>query len=103
MNIKIVKLVNGDELICDLKETKVKYEVKKPLLLAFQENRLVFVPFMQYTTAMEGFELQPANVLFVTDPVDSLINDYQMATSQIITPPQAASAGGKKSLLRSVE
>jgi len=101
MNIKIVKLVNGDEIICDLEETKTKLKVKKPLLLAFQENRLVFVPFMQYTSAMEGFELLPTNALFVTDPVDSLINDYQMATSQIVTPPQAA--GGKKSLLRAVE
>ena len=101
MNIKIIKLTNGDEIICDLEETKAKLKVKKPLLLAFQENRLVFVPFMQYTTAMEGFELQPISVLFVTDPVDSLINDYQMATSQILTPPQAA--GGKKSLLRAVE
>lgn len=101
MNIKIIKLTNGDELICDLEETKTKLKIKKPLLLAFQENRLVFVPFMQYTTAMEGFELLPTNVLFVTDPVDSLINDYQMATSQIVTPPQAA--GGKKSLLRAVE
>jgi hypothetical protein len=102
MNVKIVKLVNGDEIICDLEETKTKLKVTKPLLLAFQENRLVFVPFMQYTTAMEGFELQHASVLFVTDPVDSLINDYQMATSQILTPPQAAT-GGKKSLLRAVE
>jgi hypothetical protein len=57
---------------------------------------------MQYTTAMDGFELQHASVLFVTDPVDSLINDYQMATSQILTPPQAATTG-KKSLLRAVE
>lgn len=102
MNIKIIKLVNGDEIICDLQETKTKLKVNKPLLLAFQENRLVFVPFMQYTTAMEGFELQPVSVLFVTDPVDSLINDYQMATSQILTPPQAATTG-KKSLLRAVE
>ena len=101
MNIKIVKLNNGDEIICDLEETKTKLKIKKPLLLAFQENRLVFVPFMQYTTAMEGFELLPSSVLFVTDPVESLINDYQMATSQILTPPQAV--GGKKSLLRSVE
>ena len=94
--------MNGDEIICDLQETKTKLKVSKPLLLAFQENRLVFVPFMQYTTAMEGFELLPTSVLFVTDPVDSLINDYQMATSQILTPPQAAS-NGKKSLLRAVE
>ena len=101
MNIKIVKLMNGDEIICDLQETKTKLKVNKPLLLAFQENRLVFVPFMQYTTAMEGFEMLPASVLFITDPVDSLVNDYQMATSQILTPPQAA--GGKKSLLRAVE
>ena len=101
MNIKIVKLMNGDEIICDLQETKTKLKVNKPLLLAFQENRLVFVPFMQYTTAMEGFKLLPASVLFITDPVDSLVNDYQMATSQILTPPQAA--GGKKSLLRAVE
>ena len=79
MNIKIIKLVNGDEIICDLEETKTKLKVNKPLLLAFQENRLVFVPFMQYTTAMEGFELLATSVLFVTDPVDSLVNDYQMA------------------------
>lgn len=103
MNIKIIKLTNGDELICDLEETKTKLKIKKPLLLAFQENRLVFVPFMQYTTAMDGFELLPTNVLFVTDPVDGLINDYQMATSQILTPPTAATSNKKKSLLRAVE
>ena len=103
MNVKIVKLMNGDEIICDLEETKTKLKVNKPLLLAFQENRLVFVPFMQYTTAMDGFELQHASVLFVTDPVDSLINDYQMATSQILTPPQAVTPSKKKSLLRAVE
>lgn len=101
MNVKILKLVNGDEVICDLEETKTKYKLNKPLLLAFQENRLVFVPFMQYTKATEGFEMNPVGVLFVTDPVDSLVNDYQMATSQILTPPQAASK--KKSILRSVE
>jgi len=103
MNIKIIKLVNGDELICDLEESKTKLKVKKPLLLAFQENRLVFVPFMQYTSAMDGFEILPTNIMFVTNPVDSLINDYQMATSQIVTPPAAASNNKKKSLLRAVE
>lgn len=103
MNIKIIKLTNGDEIICDLQETKTKLKVNKPLLLAFQENRLVFVPFMQYTTATEGFEISGTNVLFVTDPVDSLINDYQMATSQILTPPQSVSGNKKKSLLRAVE
>lgn len=103
MNVKILKLVNGDELICDLHETKTKLKVNKPLLLAFQENRLVFVPFMQYTTATEGFELVPTNVLFVTDPVDSLINDYQMATSQILTPPNAASQKKKGGILKAVE
>jgi len=102
MNIKILKFVNGDEVICDLEETKTKYKVNQPLLLAFNENRLVFVPFMQYTTAVEGFEVAPTNVLFVTDPVDSLINDYQMATSKIVTPPAAATSK-KKSILRTVE
>ena len=103
MNIKIVKFMNGEEIICDLEETKTKLKVKKPLLLAFQENRLVFVPFMQYTTAMESFELAHTSVLFVTDPVDSLVTDYQMATSQIVTPPAAATPSKKKSLLRAVE
>lgn len=101
MNVKIVKLVNGDEMICDLvAEEKTKLVLKKPLVLAFQENRLVFAPFMQYTNAMEGISLPLTSVLFVTDPVDALINDYQMATSQILTPPQAAN---KKGLLRTVE
>jgi len=102
MNIKIIKLVNGDEIICDLEETKTKLKVKKPLLLAFQENRLVFVPFMQYTNATEGFELSNASVLFVTNPVDSLVNDYQMATSQILTPP-GANQKKKGGILRAVE
>lgn len=103
-NIKIVKLVNGDELIGKVDETsKTKYKITKPLLVAFQENRLVFAPFMQYTTAMEGFEIAATQVLFVTDPVESLINDYQMATGAIVTPPTISAGGKSRSILRSVE
>lgn len=96
MNVKIVKFTNGDEIICNLVETKTKLKLEQPLLLAFNENRLVFVPFMQYTRATEGFEVSVDKVLFVTDPVESLVTDYQMATSKIVTPP-------KKGILRSVE
>lgn len=102
MNIKIIKLVNGDEIIGDIEESKTKVLVKKPFLLAFQENRLVFVPFLQYTTAMEEVEVFLSSVMIIVPPVDSLINDYQMASNQLITPPSAA-GGKKKSLLRAVE
>lgn len=99
MNVKILKFKNGDEVICDLEEVKTKtghsYRCKSPLLVAFNDTRLVFIPFMQYTTATQEFEVASDSVLFVTEPVESLINDYQNATSKIVTP--------RKGILRSVE
>lgn len=99
MNIKILKFKNGDEVICELQETKGKsgtvYRCISPLLVGFNETRLVFIPFMQYTTATQEFEVNADSVLFVTEPVEQLITDYQNATSKIVTP--------RKGILRSVE
>lgn len=99
MNVKILKFKNGDEVICDLEEIKAKaglmYKCRNPLLVGFNDTRLVFIPFMQYTTATQEFEVSADSVLFVTEPVESLITDYQNATSKIVTP--------RKGILRSVE
>jgi hypothetical protein len=86
--VKIIKLAIGEELIATVRaETEDTLELESVLLIAMGQQNLVFVPYMPYTKIQsEGVTIQKKNILFVTDPIDSLIDDYGSATSKIVAP-----------------
>jgi ribosomal protein L21 len=86
--VKIIKLAIGEELIATVKaETEETLELENVLLIAMGQQNLVFVPYMPYTKIQsEGVTIQKKNVLFVTDPIDNLVDDYHSATSKIVAP-----------------
>jgi hypothetical protein len=96
MNIQVVKLVNGEEIIADIVETENTIELIDPMLIGVDNQRLIFIPYMQYTEACKGFVLEKSHVILVSPPVESLIDDYHRATNkpQILTP--------RKSIISSV-
>jgi hypothetical protein len=53
MYVQVVKLITGEEIIAVVSEKKDAVELTQPMLVAVQDNRLVFIPYMQYTTASE--------------------------------------------------
>jgi hypothetical protein len=93
--IKIMRLSTGEELICDTTpETTssrgIVYTIKDiAILIPTESNSLGLAPFVPYSTAStKGIELAEKDVMFVTDPVDDLKNQYKNMFSKVMTPDQ---------------
>jgi hypothetical protein len=86
MSVQVVKLITGEEIIAVVSEKKDAVEMTQPMLVAVQDNRLVFIPYMQYTTAAEFVSVDKKHIMFVVTPVESLIDDYENATTKVTKP-----------------
>lgn len=86
--VKVFKLANGEEIIAEVeKEEDGVYYCKCPFGIGINnEGRLVFVPYMQYTNAVNEIHLFKQHVMIATDPVESIYNDYMDATRKVIAP-----------------
>ena len=87
MDVKVFKMLTGEEVIGEL--TKFEGEmlfIKHPLGLAInhEEGRLVFVPYMPYTSAPEEIVV-PVTSLLIEPlvPIESIAEDYKNTIQKI--------------------
>jgi len=95
---KIVRLSTGEELICTLTSEStssrgtVYHMTDIAILIPTEANQLGLAPFMPYSTGItSGVDITEKDVMFVTDPVDDLLSQYQNMFSKIVTPKQQIS------------
>ena len=88
MNIKIVRLTTGEELICDAKVNSTDQVILNDvaILIPTQQNQLGLAPFMAYSDAKDGFHTTMNSIMFIVEPQAELKNQYQKMFSKIITP-----------------
>ncbi len=90
MEVKVFKLYTGEELIAQLeKEEDGMLFLRKPLGIGIdhEQGRLVFVPYMHYTSASEEIVMPVSSLLFEPlTPVDSIANDYANAVGAVVAP-----------------
>ena len=95
MNIKLIKLSSGEEIVADVEDTftadKKAVHIQNPLIVNMrvkqpidpvvgQEIEFVFLPWAHF--ALNGeVTLNKDLVLFVVEPIESLKNDYTKALS----------------------
>lgn len=87
-NVKIVRLTTGEELIAT-----VKYNPDGSanlsdvaILIPTQQNSLGLAPFMAYSDASNGFDIDKKDIMFVVAPVSQLEGQYQEMFGKIVTP-----------------
>ncbi len=84
--LKLVRLSSGEEIIGKV----VKHEDKSititdgVCLIAAEEGRLGFMPYMPYTKAHEGVVINTNHVVFIVDPADEVKDKVQEMTSGIV-------------------
>ena len=86
LNIKIVRLNSGEELLCSyekLNEQSVKLS-EIALLIPTRENSIGLMPFMPYTNS-EELTVKESFVAFIAEPVEGLRQQYQQMFGKIIT------------------
>jgi hypothetical protein len=92
-NVKVFKFATGEEVIaCVEKEEDGMFYVTDPFGIGLQQYpneqqpRLVFVPFMPYTSATKSCVFNGAHCIVVVDPIDQIYNDYLGGISKIVAP-----------------
>ena len=88
--IKLLRLTSGEEIIAeimhDLNNTVIVYDAI--VMIPAGEGKIGFMPWMPYTRAKDGFILRKEDIMFIIDPIESLIDQFKSARSGITMPPK---------------
>ena len=87
MEVKLIKLITGEDIICelDMTDTQVVYN---PYSLAMHPDKgLVLMKFSPYAITDKVY-FEKSSVLCILDPQELLVNHYKELTGKIITPPK---------------
>lgn len=82
---KILKLISGENIICELTEENGKYEISKPLLMHIRPNMtaqgmsesLMFSRWVQPFTEQKSFKIDPKHVIIVLSASPGLSVYYE--------------------------
>ena len=87
MNVKILKLKNQEEILCEVvKETDDGYEIKNPcVLLPTPNNTIAMSPWLPFTKTKE-FTMNKELVMFVVEVIDEIDEQYKTQFSSVIAP-----------------
>lgn len=88
--VKLVRLSSGEEILAQVVgETVDSIRIEKPIALyAAEEGKIGFMPYIPYTKAADGLDIKHQHVLYMVDPIDQILDQYNQATSSIVTQPQ---------------
>ena len=89
-NVQLVRLTSGEELLTDVDLNGIDTEtviLKDTLcLIPAGEGKIGFMPFMPYTKAKDGLELDMKHIMFMVEPNDALLEQHRNATSELAVP-----------------
>ena len=94
-NIKLIRLTSGEEIIADVNlngiDTDTIIMTDAIVLIPAGEGKIGFMPFLPYSKGSEdGFEIDMKFVMFMVEPIDSLLEQHRQAHSKLVVP----NAGG---------
>jgi len=95
MNIQIVRLNSGEEVIADVTENEDTVTMKKPaLILPTGQGSIGLMPWMPYTDMDNGVTIKESFIPFMIKPHDELINEYNTAFGNgLVVPPKQTISG----------
>ena len=87
MNVKIVKLVNSEEILCDLvSQDEEVTKVKNPSLLVPHNNSVAMVPYMPFANYDKGLDIPSAQVMFVVGARSEVVEQFEQQFNPLVTP-----------------
>jgi len=93
MNVKLVRLINGEEIIADVvEESSGKLTLKNPLRVLIAPSQtnpntpqVFLVPWCEFTSD-KAVLLDKNHILAIMTPVDEFTNQYKSKFGGIVTP-----------------
>ena len=91
-NIKILKLVNGDELLAELIDIGATISMKNPVRIVVMPNKIDpktpnigFAPWAEFSDD-KTFYLDKSHVLAIINPIKEFINQYNSMFGGLVVP-----------------
>lgn len=91
MDIKLLKLVSGEEVLCEITDRgKNSVSCKNPcLILPTKEGQLAIIPWMPYSKIGDGVEIGNVQIMFQTDVMEDMVTEYERIFSKVYTATPA--------------
>lgn len=83
--IKLVRLVTGEDVICEIERTPDLVRLKKPHRLLFSKEGLASMPLCPFSKD-EVYEIIPENILFEVNPEPDIRDSYAVQVGSIVIP-----------------
>jgi hypothetical protein len=88
--VKIVRLTSGEELIAKVEETDTNVTLKKPaILIPAGKDQLAFGQWLPYANIKNGIEISKDYVVFVIDPMNELVAQYEESFGSGLVVPKS--------------
>lgn len=92
MNVKVLKLVSGEEIIGKVKKENGKYHIEDPLKIIMVPSGngigMALAPYVPYTTN-EKIDINEEHVMLEIEPMEDLKSGYISEVTGIVTPPHS--------------
>ena len=92
MNVKLIKMWSGEDVITDLvKETDDSIVIKNPIVIvpAGQEGQVGLAPWSPLLKGKDTeLEVTKRYVVYINEPQEEFISNYTQMFSPIATPPK---------------
>lgn len=81
MNIKLVRLISGEDIVCELKQEVDHVVITNPLMLYMQpgqqsqQPKVGLVPWMHYSSDKD-FVIGMSKIVVISEPVEELSRQY---------------------------
>ena len=86
MNIKIVKLVTGEEVLSQVEDNIDNVVLKKPMVLVMQQEGLQMVPWLMLAAEQE-VTIDKSKIVMIYEARQELVAGYQQQTGGIVVAP----------------
>lgn len=94
MNVKVFRLVSGEEILSRFEMTDTHVTLKDPaILVPVGQGQIGLMPWMMYTKAKNGIEIPKSFVAFTVDPLEELKTQYDNSVNKGIATPSSTLKG----------
>lgn len=84
MDVRVIKLVNGEELIGEYSEAfEGSAIIKDPFAIVYANKGIHLLKYMPYTVESERLVIKPEHIVFTRNAIQGLADDYVQARSGI--------------------
>jgi hypothetical protein len=94
--VKLIRLTTGEELVAKITEqTSDTYLIKNPaILIPAGRDQLAFGQWLPYANIKDGIEIEKKFVIFITEPMEELYNQYSSSFGSGIVVPSSGPVVG---------